>query len=281
MRFTPEEIEGWRRGVPRCVAGVLACFLAADVVHFSVALRHAESTPKAPAPAAVPRLSRSDIQKILNAHLFGVGAATADLERPLGNRPALALAGTIATDDPHEGYAILGEKGKAARVYRAGADLDRTLGARLDEVFMDRVVVDFRGARAILRLPTEVSAGSGSENLPPIEARTAPAADDSLPRTAVLNTPMQPVTPLESLFGGLDARPRQATGEPVMFLLHPNPLLQRQYGLRNGDVLTAINGVEVTDAETLRDALKAGGDSLTVTYARDGVEQTLSLTVPN
>ena len=52
-------------------------------------------------------------------------------------------------------------------------------------------------------------------------------------------------------------------------------------GLLNGDVITAINGKAVTDLRAYSNMLKqlAPGDEIEVSYTRDGVEQTTSLTL--
>ena len=62
-------------------------------------------------------------------------------------------------------------------------------------------------------------------------------------------------------------------------VLHPSKRYQRQYGLREGDTLTEVNGVTLTDPEALENALKADGKSLSLTFVRDGVQQTRTLQV--
>ncbi len=277
MRFTLERFRGWRKGVPHCLAGLLACALAADLAQLASTLRQAQSGPIA-VPTSVPPSRRIDVPGILRAHLFGTDASTAAMARELEARPALALAGTVATADPREGYAMLGETGKPTRLYRAGADLDRALGGRLAQVFTDRVVLDFDGVRATLRLTKAVSSGAGG---PPIDAPAPLVAEDEPVKHAVPDTPMQPVTAIQSWFAGLDPELTATDGEPGSVLLHPSKHFQRQYGLRDGDELTAVNGVEVTDAGTLEGALKSGGDSVRLTLTRDGMEQTLTVAVPD
>ncbi len=62
-------------------------------------------------------------------------------------------------------------------------------------------------------------------------------------------------------------------------VLHPPKRYLRQYGLRDGDTLTAVNGVTLTDPDDLANALKGAGKSLSLTFVRDGVQLTKTLPV--
>src|SRR5262249_39109351 len=61
------------------------------------------------------------------------------------------LTGTIATRNPNEGYAIVGEPAKSGQLRHTGADLGD--GSRLYQVFQDRVVLDVHGRFETLTLP--------------------------------------------------------------------------------------------------------------------------------
>jgi membrane-associated protease RseP (regulator of RpoE activity) len=52
-------------------------------------------------------------------------------------------------------------------------------------------------------------------------------------------------------------------------------------GLQDGDVITALDGKDVTDPEAVRAAVqaKASGDQLSVTYTRDGQSKTVDVTL--
>ena len=52
--------------------------------------------------------------------------------------------------------------------------------------------------------------------------------------------------------------------------------------MQDADVLTAVNGVEVTDTDTLVSTLRTNSTkSLSVTFLRDGVPRTVQLPVNN
>jgi S1-C subfamily serine protease len=42
-------------------------------------------------------------------------------------------------------------------------------------------------------------------------------------------------------------------------------------------VVTAVNGVQLIDAAILETAMRSSGESVQLTFTRDGVEQTLSV----
>jgi type II secretion system protein C len=233
----------------------------------------------------VPRFkaARFDVQQIVAAHLFGAPAkhipTGADADTAPDTQLALALSGIMATKDPQTGYAILGEQGKATHFYRVGAPLEVARGGRLFRVFTDRVVLDFDGRLETLRLP--------HYRLPdasPPSVRVAAAASAEPDSAPVQDSPpagalAAEVTPAQSTFSLLDAERRNVDGHMDGMVLHPSKRYQRQYGLRDGDTLTAVNGVTLTDPDALANALKDAGKALSLTFVRDGVQQTKSLRV--
>jgi type II secretory pathway component PulC len=88
-------------------------------------------------------------------------------------------------------------------------------------------------------------------------------------------------TPAETLFGDLDAERNNVDGRLAGMILHPPKRLQRQYGFHDGDTLTAVNGVEITDPDVLADVLRTSGKSLSLTFTRNGEQRTMRLPVNN
>jgi S1-C subfamily serine protease len=64
-----------------------------------------------------------------------------------------------------------------------------------------------------------------------------------------------------------------AHGIPV----HPNRHYEREYGLHDGDVVTAINGVPITDEDALDNALKSSTGTMSLTFSHDGAPQTVNV----
>jgi type II secretion system protein C len=201
--------------------------------------------------------------------LFGVAAASdSDGVNAPETRRVFALSGTIATKDPSEGYAILGEQGKPAHLYHVGAAVETTRG-RLFRVFADRVVLDFGGRLETLRLPHSLLPGMPNNRVIVAAAQTGAEAATTAPIER---------TPVQTVFGSMYAEPSRVDGRMVGMIMHPARRVQRQYGLRDGDMLTAVNGVEINDPDVLENVLSSSsGKSLSLTFTRDGVQQTKAL----
>jgi general secretion pathway protein C len=182
----------------------------------------------------------------------------------------LTLTGLVATADPKTGFAILRAADKPAHFYRAGANLDDvTTGGRLRRVFVDRVVLEVDGKLQTLRLPRQ---GLG------ITTAQTHVADSAADSAAVPTDPGPDViTPAEGVFANLNVEPNTVDGRAAGMVMHPGKRFQRDYGLKDADVLTAVNGVEITDADTLASTLRTNAKSLSVTIVRDGTSRTVRL----
>lgn len=274
-------IAGWLRRGPRWTAVLLCGLIVADLAHSAWVLRPASKMGSAEPPLLQrPRVSHFNAQHVVAAHLFGASAeSAADAANAQETRLAFALSGIIATKDPNEGYAILGEQGKPEHLYRVGAAVESTRG-RLLRVFVDRVVLDFDGRLETLRLPRSLLPGMTDKR---VVMKAMVAAADAAPATAAPGTvdPRQR-SPAESVLGSMYAEPNNVDGRMVGMVMHPARRLQRQYGFRDGDMLTAVNGVEISDPDVLQNVLTGNsGKSLSLTFTRDGVQQTKTLPVGN
>jgi general secretion pathway protein C len=257
---------------------VVACLLA-DLTHFALAAGQRTQLHPAIVSAGMPLPSKRqtvDIQTIVRAHLFGVDP-NADASNASARQPPapLTLAGVIATDDPSEGYAILGPPGQPTHLYRLGAMIDSHGNGRLSEVHADRVLLDFGGRLETLKLPLQIKAAGGHASR---LANLAAADDASLEQPQVHEVPSPAKSWLASVSAG---RNNDSEGNASGMLLHPNKLVRRMYGLQEGDVLKAINGVDVNDPEALNQTLDSAGGSLVLTYTRDGTQQTTTVSVNN
>ena len=279
MRVSAKAVREWLPRAPRWTALLLALLIVADAAHSVLHVR-AESRRAADRGMGAPRpgtsaLGRPAAQQIVSAHLFGVD--------PTAARPGaagvpqsalhLALSGVIATSDPNDGYAILGEAGQATRLYRTGAALSDAGPALLYEVFADHVVLDFGGRRETLSLPRQRLNTSG----PLRRARfDAPSTTDAMPLP--ISAREEPPSAAESWFSNLYAE-RHTTDGRTGLRLHPATRFQRRYGLREGDTLTAVNGVPVGDEDAIDSLLRSGGKTVALTLTRNGVEETVTLPV--
>lgn len=264
----------WRKSAPRWTVVLVAGLVTAELAHFVRALPPIAAFRIASEPMVTrARAGGSDSQRLASAHLFGAAefaAAPIDAANAPNTQLPLVLSGVMATGDPNIGYAILGEKGKQARLYWPGVSLESGPGGRLYQIFADRVVLDLNGRLETLRLPHDNPLwGVPTAQSASAESGPGPAAGPPGP----VQDPGLVVTAAESAFSSLNVEQNMQ--------LHPGKRYQREYGLRDGDVLTAVNGVEITDSDVLTNVLKASGKSLSLTFTRDGIQKTVNLPLYN
>src|ERR1700730_9990828 len=159
---------------PAYVSLILAALIAVELARMAISfLGGPVKTPQPVVnrPAAPHVRPGVDVQKVVSAHLFGVAAV-----EPGGQDPAsaplssanLVLAGTIASQDPKRGVAIITDGGPS-KVYSVG---DHVSGATLHSVYLDHVILDRAGALETLLLPRLLGPGMRA---PPVVRR--PSAD--------------------------------------------------------------------------------------------------------
>jgi len=234
----------------------------------SVAISRTVSKPETgPSLAAVPAL-----------HVFG----EADREAETSNEPIVApetrlsleLTGLFSSSDPQHSLAIISEKNGKDEAYRIGDSLPGN--ATLHEIYSDRVILRRLGKLETLRL---------KEPAEKIEiGRTAtPAATDSgddTPHTSPMLKDMQEMykTDPQQLFQQLRITPVTEDGKITGYRFsHNNRAFMKEIGLTPQDIITAVNGIPVTDSGKLfammKDADQLGEVNLTI--LRDGQTQDL------
>jgi general secretion pathway protein C len=268
----------WRPHAPRLTTIALAFLMTIDAAHTVWALHGIVRAQVPPRPLALqPRELAFDTPSILQAHLFGetvVAVAQVDPANAPDTQLALTLSGVLATDNPNAGYAILGAADKPAHMYRIGADLQDVSGGRLRQVFVDRVVLELDGKLQTLRLPRRGLPGSLADQstvaAASATASTAPPGGDQGPAVP---------TPAQGWFANLNVEQNSVDGQAAGMVMHPGKRFQREYGFKDSDILTAVNGVEITDADALAGTLKTNANSLSLTFVRDGIPRTVKLPV--
>jgi general secretion pathway protein C len=266
---------------PRLISLALAALIAVELVRIAVSLLNGNPV-KSPQPALAnvaqhPQHAALDIQSVVSAHLFGV-AADSSAQDP-ANAPQstanLVLGGTIATQDPKRGVAIISDGGPA-KVYSVG---DSVGGASLHSVYLDRVILDRGGALETLLLPKLMGPGM---NAPPIvrhvgsDPRTV-AAVNNIRRMVqqdpgILDQVMRTVPSYDSAAGKLRG-----------FRAYPgrNRQIFNRLGLKPGDLVTAINGTPLDDPQHSQEVFNTiqTSDHVTVTVERGGQKQDITLNI--
>ena len=219
--------------------------------------------------------------KVANQHLFGLANQPAG---NLNNAPdttlALTLHGIVAGRNAQDSRALIVANGDE-EPYAVGAAVPG--GAVIRAIFPDRVMLDRNGRVEALRLPKNESGAPGG--VTPMMPASAPVADDAAPAPQNLGELRQQIAQNpERLMDVVRAMPVQDQGKLTGYRIYPtgNSPLFAQMGLRPGDVVTAVNGIPLTDpAQSMRilSAVKTS-DQITVTLLRNGQSQTVPLEMP-
>jgi general secretion pathway protein C len=249
----------------------------------SVALSSLSGRVKSPQPvaarAALPRQhAAADVQHVVSAHLFGVATVDPAAQDP-ANVPLssanLVLLGTIATQDPKHGIAIISDGGPA-KVYSVG---DNVAGAALHSVYLDHALLNRGGALETLLLPRLVNGtrpASVARRSGGGDARTV-AAVDNIRRMVqqdpgILDQVMRTVASYDNTAGKLRG-----------FRAYPgkNRAIFNKLGLKPGDLVTAINGTVLDDPQHSQDVFNTiqTSDHVTVTVERSGQKQDITLNI--
>ena len=235
-----------------------------------------------------------DLNALKRLNLFGDFQAGPAVEQTVTDAPEtrlnLTLTGVVTSSVKEQGAAIVENKG-SQETYGLG---DKIIGtnATLREVFRDRVIIrngvvnetlmldgiDYDEANnkrstTASRRKTPVSAPA------PIQRDVVTLSDDVIDATRMLQ--QQPANFTEFI----SVAPHNQNGELQGYRVSPGkkPELFQAAGLKNGDVITDINGLNLTDPQQ---AVEAMGElrqaqSLQITVSRDNELLTLFLDLPD
>jgi len=263
---------------PTVVSFVLAVLIAAELAGIAVSLL------SGPVKSPQPTLSRrqevhphagANVQAVASAHLFGVPVADPTTQDP-NNAPlssaSLVLAGTIATEDPKHGIAIISDGGPS-KVYSVG---DTVNGASLYSVYLDHVILDRGGNLETLPLPRLFNGGSRGRMRGAADPRTVQAVDNVRRLVqqdpGILDQVMRTVPSYDNVAKKLRG-----------FRAYPgrNAAIFNKLGLRPGDLVTAINGQALDDPQHSQEVFNTiqSSDQVTVSIERGGQKQDISLNI--
>ena len=251
---------------PRLAVWALALALG---VQAAVIVTHLAGAGRAPAlqePQLPAPQHALDVAQLANAHLFGEPPPpppSDDANAPQTNMP-LVLTGIIAGHTPQEGLAILGPSASSTRVYAVGQHVPGN--ASVHAVYADRVLLDRGGSIEALTLPQQAGRGGAPIHPGPSPLARMQRALDTQP--GLLGDVMRP-------------QPVFVEGKQRGYRVYPgrNARAFSSLGLRNGDLVTAINGTPLDDPNRGNDVLQtlSSSDQAHVTVMRDGQQQELTL----
>ncbi|HET7809616.1 MAG TPA: type II secretion system protein GspC [Steroidobacteraceae bacterium] len=261
---------------PQIVTFILALGVAAQLAFIVVGLSTRSRQTAPPPVAAAPPGQTLDIGALVNAHLFGnavVQNTQGDAANAQPTSMPLVLAGVLATPDPKEGMAIIGESAAAAKVVSVGQPVPG--GALLDSVYPDRAIINRNGVLESVLLPRR-SAGMGEAPPPPPVAANSSDAQLERMRRLVSEDP--------GVIGQvLRPQPVFAGGKMRGFRVYPGANRQAfaRLGLRAGDLVTAINGTPLDDKDRAQEIFATLNSSTEarVSVTRNGRQQDLVLNI--
>jgi len=260
---------------PQIVTFLLALGLAAQLAFVVVGLS-SRSRQTTPAVAVAPPAAPLDVASLVNAHLFGnaVVQSNGDAANAQPTSMPLVLAGVLATGDPKQGMAIIGESAAAAKVVAVGQQVPG--GATLHSVYTDRAIIDRAGVLESVMLPKRMAGDMMAPPPPPPTAGNHRDATMERMRRLVQDDP--------AVIGQvMRPQPVFAGGAMKGFRVYPGANRQAfaRLGLRAGDLVTAINGVPLNDkdrAQEIFSTLNSSTDAR-VSVTRNGRQQELVLNI--
>jgi general secretion pathway protein C len=239
--------------------------------------------PPEPVTASVPGSRTANIDRLIAAELFGSPAAPAQESESVDEAPdtrlSLNLIGILAGDD-RESRALIGKSDGEEKPYAIGDTV--ISGVTLRSIFADRVILSRAGKLETLRLNKDAPSSPQA-----VAARNANAA---LVSTAGAETGQMLSQIREQIMSDptkaanyLRVQPATVGGQQRGYRIYPGREREafQQIGLRPGDLVTAVNGVQLDDNQK---ALQLLGDlsqanAVTLTIERGGQVQTLNLTL--
>jgi general secretion pathway protein C len=225
--------------------------------------------------------SQVSLAQISRLNLFGKAGVTQSkkIERKAPEtRLNLTLHGVFVEENPEQGAAIIGTSGNKQKYYKVGATVMN--GVKLQGVFDDRVVLLRNGQSEILRFP-KVS-NRGATDVSSARPRSSRSTSINKGATAASLSEYKEVFQKEPLkiFEHVRFVPvRSRDGlKGYRVLPQKNRKLYNKLGIRPSDLVTSVNGVNLTNdkeamklIQTMKDAT-----SVQVDIVRNGQPQSLS-----
>jgi general secretion pathway protein C len=197
---------------------------------------------------------------VLDRNLFNTRSKTApqpqkvDVESLEETKLDLKLWGTVS--GPERGdYAVIEDvKARKQNLYRTG---DAIQTATLKKIYREKVVLTVNGKDEILQMQKLVSGKGGSRKIGSSARESSPSSSGSVraQRISLRRSYIeQAMTDMAKLMTQVQIRPHMEDGVPsglALSSIKPNSIFRRM-GLRNGDIITGVDGREIS---TVNDAL--------------------------
>ena len=275
------------RSLPRIVEVVLVLLLAYTLAGLVWRLVPAppgsawQAPREAPMPAGGAGAQGPNVDLIARAHLFGevpldANPALSELTEAPDTRLDLTLMGILAATADRGSRALIGASNGEEKPYAIGDDVVR--GVRLQAIFPDRVILARGGQLETLRLDKDApSRGSA-----PAPVASAPAAGGSTETSAMLaNIRQELLSDPSRASEYIRIQPASSGGQLRGYRIYPgrDRSAFNAVGLRPGDLVTQVNGIQLNDANTALQMLGqlSQASSISVLVDRGGQQQVVNV----
>ena len=236
-----------------------------------------------------------NINSIKRLKLFGDPAAEPEVAPKVvqdapQTRLNLTLTGVVATTEDSTGTAVIAQSGRQA-VYSIGEKIEGT-NASVQEVFADRIIIRNGAQMETLMLDGKDFEKMVQTNAPRTASpRNMPNRAPSLKRNLRdVNSPVsrEQIAALrqkpDSFSTFIKVFPIRENGDLRGYRVNPgsDASLFAATGLRNNDVVTEINGLDLTDIGQAMEAMRVmrSAKEMQITVKRNGIEEELYLKLP-
>nr|WP_297348601.1 type II secretion system protein GspC [uncultured Glaciecola sp.] len=246
--------------------------------------------------------SRLDISPLIKLNLFGnpkakaLASAAAEITDAPETQLNLTLTGVVSTGDPKVGAAVVENNGKQ-NTYGVGDKIDGT-NAMLDELYIDRVIIknrltretlmldgiDFDEANQTRKQEYRQDAEEFQTSQGPIALR-APERDPERLATSAREMREQISESPTSFTDFIAISPQTSNGQLIGYQVSPGkqPEFFRDVGLRSGDIITQINGLDLSDPAQSLEAISVlrEAQSLQLEVLRGDDALSLDIDIPS
>ena len=243
--------------------------------------------------------STTNISKIINQNLFGnasAPAASAPVEEENDvpqTQLNLVLSGVVSSNDENRGAAIIEYRNKQS-TYGIGDKIEGT-NVTLDEIYTDRVIIKNRLTRETLMLDgidfdeankNRSQAANNRSNRAVSPSNTSALNKTLSATTQAFREARQKITQEPASFTDMiSVSPHRAEGVFIGFQVSPGakPALFNALGLKTGDVIVQLNGLDLSDLQQSKEAMTQlqTAESLQLEVLRSGEFVSLELDIPD
>ncbi|VAW78564.1 hypothetical protein MNBD_GAMMA15-612 [hydrothermal vent metagenome] len=224
-------------------------------------------------------------KQLAGYHLFGEAGKQAAIRKASTldapeTRLKLTLKGVFASDEASRGWAIIADPKGKEDSYSIGDPLPG--GAKVSEIYPDRIILERNGRFETLKLPKKRSQQANRS----ISSRNSTrVGGSSRTRAAAFNKYRSEIKQNPTSFlNYVRATPARQNGKFIGFRLQAGKKrgALKDLGLKPGDIVTSINGIQIDAPAKGMKAMQAlgQGDSVSVTLLRAGQDVSLNLTLP-